>query len=431
MGSIYVLLLLSVFVANVTLGVVGDDRHDGATSMTRLSTIAVATNDEQIQRVHQERRRGQQQTLNYRANYTADFQRIVHPSCTGDQPVLAIGCYGEKMEILNVSHPSIQCVEQKFDAEFEGPSYICTNSCTEDDACASIYTVNDSVRNAFDGPHGSIQFFCEGNTTQGVNAIFLFSSAIKTGTCSADSTADIQSNLRVVRLGLSCPSGDDFSGVELSYVYDDTFFECAGNSNSGDTASSPNDAYACFSGKDCEGKGCNFTFSQTQVLTHASSFANECVQALVPIDGYPTPAPQAETSLYRVRFEASWSTIYNDTARCNSNSDSTPSIHITCESNGGSTIAFVTATDPNMNCINVDENVLQCSGDSTQSLNRFTTVEYVSFVKNCIWQCLVHLKFSSRLITNQIQNLVCAGLLQLKYSVINRYVPRIICILRE
>jgi hypothetical protein len=241
------------------------------------------------------------------------------------------------------------------------------------------------VSNAFDGPHGSIQFLCEGNTIQDVEALFFLGSQNPIGTCSADSTAIPQSNLRVARLGVSCPNEEDVTGTERSYVYDDTYFECRGLSPlSGDTASYPNDAYACFNGRDCKGIGCNFTFDPVVVLTNVPSFADdECVEALVPIDGFPTPAPQAETSLYSVRFEASWTTQNPDFLSCRTTSVASPAIQISCDSNVGSTIVYVSATDPSVDCFNKKENVLQCTGD--ESINRFTTVVYVSFVFSQYW----------------------------------------------
>jgi hypothetical protein len=53
---------------------------------------------------------------------------------------------------------------------------------------------------------------------------------------------------------------------------------------------------------------------------------------------------------------------------------------LTCDSNGKSTIVFVSATDVTMTCVNVEQNVLHCTGDPDQILNSFTTVVYVSSV---------------------------------------------------
>ena len=377
------LLLLSIFtVKNLTLGILGDDSYDSA--IVRGKSKTSDANDTPLPRLRpqQERQRQQQQTLNYRANYTADFQHLLHPSCDGDAPFLGITCYSQKMEISNVSHPSIDCTKSEKPIVEGGTTYVCTNTCTKDSTCSGVYMVNDGVENAFDSIHGSIRFMCEGNSTHDLNALYILAGRTNIGSCIADSTATIQNNIRVARLGVSCPiatDGNNINDIRRHYVFEDTYFECSGNGTlSADPASPPNDVYTCFNGADCRGQGCNFIFGQMEVRTQVPSFVNECVQALVPIEGYPTPAPQAETLWYRVRYEASWISINANVNYCTSNNDSNPKIRMTCNNNGDSTILFVNATDVTMNCINVEQNTLQCTGDPNQILNKFTTVAYVS-----------------------------------------------------
>jgi hypothetical protein len=367
------LFLLSIFTAKVVRGDVGGNSHDGK---SRISAFA---NDKPLPHLRpQRRRRQQQQTLNYRATYTADFQHLIDPSCTADSAALIITCDGKKMEVLNVSHPSIECGERNV-SSIDGTVNVCTNKCTEDGSCSSIYEANVGVQNAFEAPYGSIRFMCEGNVIQDVNARFIYFSVNNETSCISDSNATERLNLRAARLGVSCPTS---AGVERNFVFDDTYFECRSpNVSAADTALAPNDEYACFNGQECKGgQACSFEFNPIQVLSQVPNFANECIQALVPIDGFPTPAPQAETSLYRVRFEASWISINPNTENCASNSDSSPKILATCDNNGESTIVFVNATDINMKCSNIEQNTLECTGDPNQSLNSFTNVTYVSFV---------------------------------------------------
>lgn len=431
------LLLLSLLTAKDDIGVVGyDNSHDGAIILEK-SPISVGSNGKPLQRLRPQQQRRQQQkqqTLNYRVNYTADFQHLVHPSCTGDVPVLAITCHGTNMTILSVSHTSIECTKRNV-STIQGTTYVCTNDCTEDDTCSSVYATSDFPKNAFDGPYGSIRFLCEGNNTQDVNAEFYYASNSKVGTCIADSTTTAQSNLHVARLGVSCPiatNGDESNGVARQYVFDDTYFECRSrNISTADTAAPPNDVYTCFSGQQCNGQGCSFEFDPIQVVTEVPNFAKDCVQALVPIDRFPTPAPQAETSLYQVRFEASWLTINND-ANCVSNSNVNPKIRIACDNNGESTIVFANATDPTMQCVNVEQNALQCTGDPSQSSNQFTSVAYVSFILYSIR--VLPLASNSFVRTYNCFCLAALcfpvlGLLWHKHSNIDGYIPRIRCIL--
>jgi hypothetical protein len=42
------------------------------------------------------------QSLNYRANYSADFQYLSHALCDGPPPLLTVMCFG-KMTFLNTS----------------------------------------------------------------------------------------------------------------------------------------------------------------------------------------------------------------------------------------------------------------------------------------------------------------------------------------
>jgi hypothetical protein len=75
-----------------------------------------------------------QPTLNYQANYTAEFQHWRGVNCMGDVPILQVSCYDEGMTVPNTSDTAIVC--------------------TKLSACTDIYLAETFDANLF----GSIRF---------------------------------------------------------------------------------------------------------------------------------------------------------------------------------------------------------------------------------------------------------------------------------
>jgi hypothetical protein len=212
------------------------------------------------QRHHLQEVQPRSQTLNYRANYSADFQHYSDVLCDGEAPVLVVHCFGRNMTILNTSDESIMCKEMEEPVIENGTSYECRNTCVDAD-CQGIYRYKDSFFDPIGGPFGSIFFMCEGDTWEQVDAVFIFRGGTTNGTCaaSASSTASGR-NYHVGRLGISCPIG---SGPNREYVYDDTYADCISlGSFTLDLANNddPNDILGCVSGMPCEGQQCSFPF---------------------------------------------------------------------------------------------------------------------------------------------------------------------------
>ena len=328
-------------------------------------------------------RKLQQSTFNYRANYTADYLHLLDPSCTGDVPTLVVTCLkGQNMTILRRSHESIICNPEDLDfVGFEDAlSYRCINSCsgtTCNDVYISTYT---------NGPYGSIQFMCEGDDYQQVEAAYVYIGG-NTGSCNATSTSQSR-NLHIARLGISCPY-ETSSGEARQYVYDDTYFECSFTGSTDafaaafDSVGDPSDLYACLTGNDCDGKACSdVLFSDIILRSAVPKFLYQCVettlQSITAIPSQSPLTPPASDTIYKVRFEALWANLYEPQAALTTCRYDNTGIQISC-GNGAQAIRFHDATDSSMNCTNVNDTELHCIGNETKIKNQFTSVIYVSY----------------------------------------------------
>jgi hypothetical protein len=315
----------------------------------------------------------QQQTLNYRANYTADFQYIRDTSCTGDAAILQVSCVGQGMTVPNTSDTTINCTKLEEPRVANGTTYECRNTCNETttNACSDIY-ITGSETEVF----GSIRFLCESDDVREVQASIVYlGGGTNNGTCTA-STAAVANNLHVARLGVSCPVGSS-----RAYVYDDTYFECRGldtfTYNYAAIYEDP-DLYVCISGEFCGVDACNFAFDDLAVIVDVPSLiVDSCIETTEVITSFPTLAPGPSPSFnYSVRFVASWMIQYDSDAAMETCTSSSPILIVACENDAR--IDFVTATDTSMNCTEINSSELQCMGDVSTITNQFTSVFYVS-----------------------------------------------------
>jgi hypothetical protein len=305
----------------------------------------------------------QQQTLNYRANYTAEFQYWRSTTCDGDAPILQVSCLGQGMSVPNTSDTTIVCTKLQEPQIPNGTTYECQNTCNETTAeCSSIYLADIYSPNIF----GSIRFLCESDDVREVEASIAYLGGMNNGTCDASATTT-SLNLHVARLGISCPVGSS-----RGYVYDDAYFECDGLSPFTLDYALPTDPdiYVCFSGNTCDAsQACNFAFDDLTVRAEVSRFNESCVET---------------TQLaYSVRFEASWAVRYDSEASIDACDSANPTILVVCEND--SRIQFVTATDVSMNCTEISINQLQCMGDPSAITNQFTSVFFVSGLYSVSW----------------------------------------------
>jgi hypothetical protein len=190
-------------------------RSCGVFWLMALAMVEVAARSES-----NDSRQLQQQTLNYRANYTADFQYIRTINCDGDAPILQVSCFGQGMTVPNTSDTTIVCTKLQEPQIFNGTTYECRNTCnaTTAIACSSIYLTEEFYADVY----GSIRFMCESDDVREVEASLTYLGGINNGTCEASAT-DNSLNVHVARLGISCSVG-----FSRGYVYDDSYFECRG-----------------------------------------------------------------------------------------------------------------------------------------------------------------------------------------------------------
>jgi hypothetical protein len=326
------------------------------------------------------RRQLQQQTLNYRANYTAEFQYWRSTNCAGDAPILQVSCFGQGMTTPNTSDTTIVCTKLQEPQVPNGTTYECQNTCNETTAaCSSIYLADFYSPNLF----GSIRFLCESDDVREVEASLAYLGGNNNGTCEASATAT-SFNAHIARLGISCPVG---SGTSRGYVYDDAYFECEGLSQYSLDFTLPTapDIYQCNTGAICgAAQACNFAFYDLFVRAELPRFLDSsCIETtLSEITPFPTVSPTVPTSAssldYSARFEASWAVRYDSEASIADCDSANPTIVVVCEND--SRIQFVTATDVSMNCTEISIDQLQCMGDASAITNLFTSVFYVSEV---------------------------------------------------
>jgi hypothetical protein len=313
----------------------------------------------------------QLQTFNYRANYSADFQALRDTFCVGDAPILQLTCFSKNMTILGTSNETIICSEMARPLVPNGTSYECINTCTSTD-CESIYLANNGGRSS-DGPFGSIQFMCEGNVVDEVDAAFTYVGG-NNGTCAAATSGSVTRNLHISRLGVSCPIGST-----REYVYDDTYFECDSvGSISFDTLPDPLDSYTCEVGLDCMGQACTVDFDDMYINAYVPKFLDTCVEAIVPITSYPTRAPTSEETglTISVRFDGSWGNLFDSEDAISTCSTGNPTAILSCEN--GASIEYVLSTSTTVNCTAISESELRCTDFASNIVNEFSSVIFVS-----------------------------------------------------
>jgi hypothetical protein len=337
--------------------------------------------------------RNLQQTFNYRANYTADFQHITDPSCTGDAPVLQISCLSaQNMTILGKSSESIKCSPIDLSGIQGDTSYQCVNTCNGT-SCNDVY-LSTLIEQPKDGPYGSIQFMCEGNDYRQVDAAFIFLGG-NNGSCTAANTSSppASRNLHIAKFGISCPSQSSNGGIgrPREYVYDDAYFECnfrgssTASASAFDSSVGSSDIYTCLTGGSCNGTECtDIQFNDIIIDSVVPKFLFSCVETTLPsITEIPSQSPVIRAvgdSISNVRFEALWANLYDpDAALTTCRYVNNTAVIISC-GNGATDIRFRNSTDPNMNCTIVNDVDLYCIGDETKIKNLFTSVVFVSYL---------------------------------------------------
>jgi hypothetical protein len=351
----------------------------GILSLMALVMVEAATHSEQSN----DPRQLQQQTLNYRANYSADFQYRRSTNCDGDAPILQVSCSGQGMTTLNTSDTTINCEKLGVPLYANGTTYECRNTCNETTttACSDIYLTEQPSVSLF----GSIRFMCESDDVREVEASIAYLAGTNNGTCAASAT-ESRRNYHIARLGISCPVGSI-----RGYVYDDTYFECRGlgtfTFDYAITDQDP-DVYVCVDGDFCGAEACNFAFNDLVVIGDLPSYIDLCVETMEEITSFPTVAPGPSSSFdYSVRFGASWAIRYDSVASIADCTSANPMLIVSCENDAR--IDFVTATDTSMKCTEINSSELQCMGDLSAITDQFTSVFYVS-VLLYVFDPLIH-----------------------------------------
>ena len=320
-----------------------------------------------------------EQTLKYRANYSADFQYYTDPLCGGASPVLELSCVGSNMTILNTSDPSINCTLHETTTVGYGATFLCVNSCL-DSACDDIYRITNDYFNPIEGPFGSIYFMCEGDTVEETEGLLIYQGGNINGTCAPSSSSEpsFGRNYHIGRMGISCPVG---SGSLREYVYDDTYFDCISlGSFTLDLAEIEDltDMFACVSGMRCLGVQCSFSFYNLWITSSLPDFFDTCVESLVGITPYPTKAPTSPSFKFTTQFEASWATFYSPLL-VSSSCPASQTVATVLSCGNGAKISFVNGTGITRdNCAESGENKLSCISSGSATENGFVSVNYVS-----------------------------------------------------
>jgi hypothetical protein len=306
--------------------------------------------------------------FNYHANYTAQFQYLLDVDCFGPAPVIHVSCLGPNIQLIGVSDPSIVCSKAFVDGD-EWTTIECNNTCASELACQDVY-LNLGGLEVVDGPLGEIRFLCQGDSLDSIYAAVSFVDS-GNGTCASSSSPWDTGNLHVARMGVSCPTA---SGAR-EYVFDDFYFECSGGlAFPGDGY--PGDVYTCFDGQNCDGIACVVDFTDMYINADVPKFQDKCVEPAVPL--IPTPAlvlnPTGFT--YSARFEAAWGLLFDPLYGSACSSD-IPTVRITCR-NGD--IKFVNSTYGTVKCTTMSPGVMECTDNSTNFVDQFTGVVYVSGV---------------------------------------------------
>jgi hypothetical protein len=328
------------------------------------------------QKSNQDRSLQTSNTFVYRVNYTAHYQVIQDTFCDGPPPTIRVNCRGPNIQLLNTSHPSIVCdAAPRRDSDDNGWTFIqCNTTCASDAACRNVYLTDQSVET---GRMASIDYSCAGNDLDEIDGAVEF---VDTGDGLCGAASGLQTrNIHVLRMGVSCPNNATGNG-QRDYVFDDYYMEC-----SPPTASFPygDNIYTCVSGNSCNGLACNVDFDQLTVEADVPSFADRCVESLVPIVPTAPPATAPTTDedtglvTYATTFVASWGLLFDAVSGpvC---TGYTPTVQITCL-NGNAIALADTPAAADMNCTTVDTNIMVCTDtNSLDFVNRFSSIDYVS-----------------------------------------------------
>jgi hypothetical protein len=298
-------------------------------------------------------------------NYTAQFQYLRDTFCfDSNPPVIQVLCHGPKIQLINTSDPSIVC--SRVDDAIDGWSTIeCNNTCVSDTACKDVYL--NIGGNVEDGPFGEIIFQCGGNSLGDIEAAFSFLGSKNAG-CPASSTQKLDTrNFHVARIGATCPA----ESGEHEYTFDDFFFDCDGIPISGNGDGNPGNTFSCVEGRNCNRAECKFDFNPIMIKLDLQHYLDKCLPGTIA----PTLVPNTSQLFnYSARFEAAWERMVDPVgSTCSENT--APTVRMTCI-NG--TITFVNSTYETVSCKTVSSGVMECTDNSTNSVDQFTGVVFVS-----------------------------------------------------
>lgn len=267
-------------------------------------------------------------------------------------------CRGS-IRVTGTDDPTIVCGTTSQVDPITGFNFIeCTNSCVGA-ACESVYLTHSGIASS---NVGQIDFTCEGNFIQDVEAYFTFVDS-GDGDCDA-AQADSGLNINVAQLGVECGS---------TFDYDELYFEC----NEASLAlGSTSGALNCFGGASCgDGPSCAVNFDDYTVFGNLPRYVDDCVQAF---NGASKELPPASNNLPVVNgvFEASWARFEDDQTQQNCSGGS-PAVEIECK-NGD--IRLIGSSPSAVTCTGVDTSTMECTntGPSTSINGQTSSVEYVS-----------------------------------------------------
>jgi hypothetical protein len=312
-------------------------------------------------------------TFTYRANYTAQFQYLRDGRCDGPAPVIQVYCNGPtSIQLLTTSDSSILCstpVVLRIDGRLVS-MIECNNTCASDAACQEVY-LNLGGQDIEAGPFGEIFFLCDGDDLDSIVAGVSFLDN-GNGTCAGSSSSVDTRNFHVARMGVSCPT--DFG--DRAYDFDDFYFDCVGLGTPFPSDGNPGNVYTCYYGENCNGIACQVDFFPVLITSSVENLMDKCVESAVPITPAPAPVPNTTVQLFNfsAKFEASWGLLFDPVSGLACSGD-TPTVRMTCIN---STITFVNSTYETVNCTAMSTGVMECTDNSTNFVNNFTGVEYVS-----------------------------------------------------
>jgi hypothetical protein len=339
----------------------------------------------------------------YSASYVGQFQFLRDSPCYNPTPSILMYCTGD-IRRTGLSDSRIECLPLQLgdDDYIENIDGLrCQINCTGDDECGEIFLNKDGCYG--DGPFGQIFFQCSGNSTNEVDAFFGVARNDEDAGCAAtpdfdayndipelcpgDSHSDTllyqgSRNLRLIRLGVACPSETDGQ----IYVFDDYYFECSGGSFVPFAPFPPSDELVCQTGKMCGHDECVFASTGVLVKADAERFQYRCLATAEPFTPAPTPRfqPVVTPVLTSVLFQATWGLQYDsvvsaalDKPVTDCTDQTTVTITIQCPH---STVVLVNATKPlSTTCVANGDSVLACTDTDVSLISDYgSSVTYVS-----------------------------------------------------